>query len=114
MNIDKDKKLIWITSNDIGEQKIARNLLSIGFNIPNIRAISYITHSKDITDDFTTFVTIDSPYKKIVSQFRRISNTNWSLKNKTNEEFINEFRVWFDSFTKYSSLSTGMSLECVI
>ena len=110
MNIDKDKKLNWITSNDIGEQKIARNLISLGFDIPNIRQLSYLAHFKDIRDDFTTFVTIDSPYKKIVSQFKRISNTNWSLKNKTNDEFINEFRVWFDSYTKYSSLDTGMYL----
>ena len=108
MNVDKDKKLIWITSNDINEQKIARNLISRGYDIPDITKLSYKAHFKDITEDFTAFVTLDSPYKKIVSQFRRISNTNWSLKTKTNDEFIESFRIWFDTFTKYSPLDIGM------
>jgi hypothetical protein len=108
MNFDRDKKLIWITSNDIGEQNIARNLMSRGYDIPDITQLSYKVHFKDITDNFTGFVTLDSPYKKIVSQFKRISNTNWSLKTKTNNEFVEAFRVWFDTFTKYSSLDTGM------
>jgi len=110
MNFDREKKLIWITSNDIGEQIIGRNLISKGFDIPDLMKITYMVNFKDISDDFTPFVTIDSPYKKIVSQFKRISNTNWSLKTTTKEGFIESFRFWFDSFTKYSKLDTGMYL----
>lgn len=110
MNFDEDKKLIWITSKDIQEQEIARKLKSQGFHIPDISKISYNINLNEITDDKISFVTIDSPYKQIIAQFNKISKTNWSLKKHNKSEYIEHFRIWFDSHYRYVKIDLGMPL----
>lgn len=108
MHVDVEKKLVWFTDNNINEREIVRILHNKGFAINIYDRISHKIDFDEISDTFTSFVTTDNPYKKIVSLFKKTSHINWSLKKYSEEEFIKSFRLWFDKNFEFSTESQNL------
>lgn len=105
MNVNHDKKLIWLTSPNTREEIVAKLFFNNGFrSLKNndleteeltTTNISYKTQIDEIYGTFNILVTTDNPYRRIVNLYKKNSPYNWSLKQHTKELLKNNFSTWF-------------------
>lgn len=107
MNVNWDKKCIFLCQPSTGERDISEYLGKIGFvthyNSENSesRPLERTKQSCNFLspwtyDDFKLIVSMDNPYRRIVNEYKRFSHINWSLKTKTKEELSEKFNKKFE------------------
>jgi hypothetical protein len=130
MNVNLDKKCIFLCHPKTGEKDIAEYFGKVGFHYqisenreskPLYRNwFSYKTFFPWIYDDFSLIVSIDNPYRRLVNDYKEYSSINWKLKknqksdlyhifNETYSELLADDLEWLKyenniSESKYASL----------
>lgn len=106
MNVNWDKKCIFLSHPFTGEKDISEYFGKLGFvshyfsdNIED-KPLDRKKHSNRflfpwVYDDFKLIVSVDNPYRRIVNEYKRFSHINWSLKNKSQEELHERFNEKF-------------------
>jgi hypothetical protein len=106
MNVNWEKKCIFLCHPFTGEKDIAEYFGKIGFtrhyfsNNSEDKNLDRRKHSNRFLfpwtyDDFKLIVSVDNPYRRIVNEYKRFSHINWDLKSKTNQELFERFNQKF-------------------
>jgi len=107
MNVNWDKKCVFMCHPQTGEKDISEYFGKIGFVINyshgksvgqpinrKVKSTNFL--SPWIFDDFKLIVSVDNPYRRIVNEYKSFSHVNWNIKSYTKEFLSQSFNKKFD------------------
>ena len=107
MNVNWDKKCVFMCHPQTGEKDISEYFGKIGFvtNYSHGKSVGQPINRKVkstnflspwIFDDFKLIVSVDNPYRRIVNEYKSFSHVNWNIKSYTKEFLSQSFNKKFD------------------
>lgn len=109
MNVSHEHSLVWWTKPHMGEKIVATNFSELNFvksdskngNIPIDRnTFSYMGRFPENCENYSLIMSVRNPYFQIINHFLNISETNWSIKTNSLEQFKETMNNWvFEIFS---------------